>query len=75
MLENLREEATFEDDQPLLSDLPKPIRKRPPRGLDGTTGMSARQRFFLAAMFFMLSCLLGASFLVLAGKFFLPIVP
>jgi uncharacterized membrane protein len=84
MLENLRDEASFKpDDEPQESEAkkktkplkkpktPKPPRQRKPhRSLDQVTGMTAQQRFILAAMLLVMVCLLGTMLLLLTGKIF-----
>ena len=72
MLDNLRSEATFQDDEPLVSDLPQRQRPRQRRGFDRLTSTTAPQRFMLAVMLFITVCLLGFMFLILAEKINLP---
>jgi hypothetical protein len=73
MLDNLRDQATFIDDEPLEPEAPKPTRKRRKRtGFDQMTGTTAPQRFFLAVLLAIVVCLVGAAFLFLTGKIVLP---
>jgi hypothetical protein len=74
MLDNLREQATFQDDEPLEPEPPpKPVRKRRERrGFDRATGTTAPQRFMLAVMLFIVVCLVGAVLLVLLNKVAVP---
>jgi hypothetical protein len=70
MLDNLREQASFqEDEEPLdpgLTEAPKPPKRR--RSFDQITGTTAQQRFALAVMLLVIVCLLGTMFLFLSGK-------
>ena len=70
MLDNLREQASFtEEEQPLdpnAAPLPKP--PKPRRSFDQITGMTAQQRFALVVMLLVMVCLLGVILLFLAGK-------
>jgi hypothetical protein len=62
MLDDLREQASassFDEEAPRIK---RPYRER--RFL----GMTAFQRFFVAMMFFFITCLLGTFFLVVAQK-------
>jgi len=81
MLENLRDESSFKpDEEPAESEAkkktkplkkPKPPRQhRPRRSLDQITGMTALQRFVLAAMLLVMVCLLGTMMLLMTGKVF-----
>jgi hypothetical protein len=73
MLNDLRDQSSFQDDTHLEEDLPKPIKPKEHRGLDQLTGTNARQRFILAVMLFIVVCLLGVMLLFLTGKVVLPI--
>ncbi len=75
MLNDLRDQASFkEEEEPIDPAAPKPPKPRKPRrSIDQMTGMSAKQRFALAVMLFVMVCLLGTMFLLLAGKLVLPI--
>ena len=69
MLDNLRDQATFQDDEPPESEAPKPIKQRKPRrSIDQITGTTALQRFILAIMFSIVVCLLGCVFLIFTQK-------
>ena len=81
MLENLRDESSFKpDEEPAESEAKKktkPLKKpktprqsRPRRSLDQITGMTALQRFVLAAMLLVMVCLLGTMMLLMTGKVF-----
>jgi hypothetical protein len=73
MLDNLRNQATFQDDEPLEPEAPKPSKpRRPRRSFDKMVGMTAPQRFALAIMLAIVVCLLGVMLLVLSGKVALP---
>jgi hypothetical protein len=73
MLDNLRDQATFTDDEPLETEAPKPVRPRRRRsGFDQMTGTTAPQRFFLAVMLAIVVCLAGVAILFLTGKIVLP---
>lgn len=70
MLENLRDQASFQEEEaPLDPNAPKPPKPRKPRrNLDQITGMTAPQRFALAVMLFIIVCLLGVMLLLISGK-------
>ena len=69
MLDNIRNQATFQEEEPLDLDAPKPPKQRKPRpSFDRITGMTAQQRFVLAVMLSIMVCLLGTLFLVISGK-------
>ena len=69
MLDNIRNQATFQEEEPLDIDAPKPPKQRKPRpNLDRITGMNAKQRFALAVMLSIMVCLLGTMFLLISGK-------
>jgi len=52
---------------------PKPPRMRKPRrSIDEMTGMTARQRFALAVMLFVIVGLLGTMLLIISGKMIPP---
>jgi hypothetical protein len=75
MLDNLRDQATFqEEEKPLDSNAPKPPKQRKPykprRSFDQITNMTAPQRFALAVMLFIIVCLLGWMLLLISGKVF-----
>jgi hypothetical protein len=73
MLDNLRDQATFTDDEPLESEAPKPPKRRTPRrGFDQITGTTAQQRFILAVMLFIVVCLVGTVILFITNRILLP---
>jgi hypothetical protein len=76
MLDNLRDQASFQDekqppDQKKVRE-PKPPRaprqRRQYRSFDDITHMSARQRFALAVMLLIIVTLLGTMLLIISGK-------
>jgi len=74
MLDNLRNQATFEpgeEEQPEISQPEQPKPSKPRRSLDQITGTTDKQRFTLAVMLLVMVCLLGVIALVLTGKFIL----
>jgi hypothetical protein len=79
MLDNLRDQATFEPDEEeeqekIEAEKPVPPKPRKPRRtLDQMTGTTDRQRLVLAVMFFIMVCLLGTMALIITGKVVLPI--
>jgi hypothetical protein len=74
MLDDLRNQTSFQEEEeplePIKPKAPKP--RKPRRSIDQVTGMTAQQRFVLAVMLFVMVCLLGTMFLLLAGKIVLP---
>ena len=73
MLDNLRNQATFTEEEPLESEAPGPNRQRRKRhGFDQITGTTAPQRFFLAVMLAIVVCLMGTALLFLSGKIVFP---
>jgi hypothetical protein len=70
MLDNLRDQASFqEEEEPLDPNAPKlPKPRKPRRSFDQITGMTAQQRFALAVMLSIMVCLLGTVFLLVSGK-------
>ncbi|HEY5269962.1 MAG TPA: hypothetical protein VII97_06465 [Anaerolineales bacterium] len=66
MLDNLRDQASFQEEEPLDPNAPKP--PKPRRSFDQITGMTAQQRFALAVMLSIMVCLLGTVFLLISGK-------
>jgi hypothetical protein len=76
MLDNLRNQSSFQPDEEesqetIQPEQPKPPKKR--RSFDKMTGTTARQRFVLALMLLVMVCLLGIILLVVTGKVVLPI--
>jgi len=75
MLDHLREQAsttpfvpdeeTPPEEKPKKFDEPRPARSN-------FLGMNAQQRFILTLLLFMVVCLLGIMFLLIAGKVVLP---
>jgi hypothetical protein len=73
MLDNLRDQASFqEEEEPLDPNAPKP--PKPRRSFDQIIGMTAPQRFTLAVMLLIIVSLLGAMFLLISGKIVLPLI-
>ena len=74
MLDNLRDQASFTEEEPPPDPNP-PEPPKPPRprsGLDQATGTTAPQRFILAVLLSIFVCLLGTMYLVISGKMVLP---
>ena len=76
MLDNLRNQATFEPDEeeplvPIQPEKSKPPKRR--RSFDQMTGTTDKQRLLLAIMMLVMVCLLGVIFLIIAGKVALPL--
>ncbi|NTU75816.1 MAG: hypothetical protein HGA53_07055 [Anaerolineaceae bacterium] len=71
MLDDLRNSASnsFEEEQ---SPLEAEILRQPAKPKRGFLGMTAPQRFVLALMLFLLTCVLGAFCLVLTESIYLP---
>jgi hypothetical protein len=75
MLDTLRDQASFKDDEiePPDPNAPKPPKQRKPRrSFDQITHMNASQRFILALLFSVVVCLLGVMLLMFSGKVSLP---
>ena len=76
MLDNLRNQASFQpDDEPASEEQPlqrKQNPRRPRKSLDRALGMTAPQRFLLSVMLLVLVCLLGSMLLMITGKVVLP---
>jgi hypothetical protein len=73
MLDNLRNQASFQEDE----NSPEPTKQQPEiiknrRSLDQFTGMNAKQRFMLALMLLVMVCLMGTMLLVAMNKIVLP---
>lgn len=68
MLEEFREQAntssTFEEEEPL-----EEVKKLPEKR--NFLGMSPAQRFVIALMLFLMTCIMGSLFLVVTGRVFL----
>lgn len=78
MLDNLRNQATFEpdeeDEEKIEAVKPAPPKPRKPRRtLDQITGTTDKQRLILAIMFFIMVCLFGTMALIITGRVVLPI--
>jgi hypothetical protein len=76
MLDNLRDQATFQpdDEEPLVPSHPeKPKLRKPRRSFDQITGTTDKQRFMLAIMLLVAVCLLGVILLVLTGTIVMPV--
>jgi hypothetical protein len=76
MLDNLRNQATFEPEEEEPADIIQPEKKKPSkprRTFDQMTGTTDKQRLLLAVMLLVMVCLLGVILLVIAGKVVLPI--
>ncbi len=81
MLDNLRDQASFQDEKqppdqikikepkpPKPPKPPGPRQRRQYRSFDDITHMSARQRFALAVMLLIIVTLLGTMLLIISGK-------
>jgi hypothetical protein len=84
MLDDLRNQASFKEEEPpevkeskppkpaKPPKPPKPPKKPRPRiqlpSMDKMTGMTPRQRFVLAVMLLIMVCLLGMMLLLVTGK-------
>ena len=76
MLDNLRDQATFQpdDEEPLVPSQPeKPKPRKPRRSFDQITGTTDKQRLMLAIMLLVAVCLLGVILLVLTGTIVMPV--
>ncbi len=67
MLDNLRDQTSFQPDEP---EPPDEAKKRPTSKRKG--GLTAPQRFVLALMFLVVVCLMGVVILAVTGKIVLP---
>ena len=74
MLDNLRNEASFQPDEeePVEAQPVQPKPSKPSRSFDQMTGTTDRQRLMLAVMLFVMVLLLGVLFLVMTGTVMLP---
>jgi hypothetical protein len=69
MLDDLRNSATGTNEP----QSPSPFREEPPRRRSAPfLGMTPVQRFVLALILFMMTCVIGTGCLVLTGKIYLP---
>jgi hypothetical protein len=74
MLDNLRNQASFQpDEEPPQEEPEKPKVRKPRRSLDQITGMTAGQRLLLAMMLLFMVCLFGFMLLMITQKMVLPI--
>lgn len=77
MLDNLRNQSSFQPDEEEPQELVQPEKpKKPPRprrSFDQVTGTTAKQRLVLAVMLLVMVCLLGVILLVITGKVVPPI--
>jgi hypothetical protein len=77
MLDNLRNQASFQPDEeekpPETSQPEKPKPRKPRRSFDQVTGTNDKQRLMLAVMLLVMVCLLGVILLVITGKVIPPI--
>ncbi len=78
MLDNLRNQATFEPDEEDEEKIeavqpPQPKPRKPRRSFDQVTGTTDKQRLALAVMLLVMVCLLGTMLLIITGKVVLPI--
>jgi hypothetical protein len=78
MLDNLRNESSFQPEEEEPQELIQPEKtKKPPRprrSFDQLTGTNAKQRLVLAVMLLVMVCLLGVILLVVTGKIVLPFI-
>ena len=86
MLDNLRNQASFQEEEEPIDhkppQQPKPRKPRTPRtprtprrSFDQLTGMTAPQRFILVMMLFFIVCLFGIMLLFISGRVVLPFIP
>lgn len=77
MLDNLRNQSSFQPDEEEPQELvqPEKTKKLPTRhrSFDQVTGTTAQQRLVLAVMLLVMVCLLGVILLVITGKVVPPI--
>ena len=72
MLDNLRDQSSFKEEEPVpeMQEPSKTPKRR--KTLDQITGMTAGQRFFLSLMLLVMVCLLGTMALIVTGTVNLP---
>jgi hypothetical protein len=76
MLDNLRSQASFKEEEPLDQPAPKPPKQRKPRrSINQITGTTPPQRFILAVMFFIVFCLVGITVALISGRIVVPFLP
>ena len=69
MLDNLRNQSSFQpEEEPSANTPPPPPLRGQRKTLDQLTGMKAQQRFALAVMLLVMVCLLGFVLLLVTGK-------
>jgi hypothetical protein len=75
MLNDLRNQATFEPEEEPVEPIPPQKTKpsKPRRSFNQITRTTDKQRLVLAVMLLMMVCLLGVILLVFTGKWVLPI--
>jgi hypothetical protein len=74
MLDNLRNQATFKDEeQPEIIQPEQPKPPKPSRSFDQMTHTTDKQRLLLALMLLIMVCLAGIILLVFSGKVVLPV--
>ncbi len=67
-------EDDFEEEEPVFTD-EDPVPEVPARGFQYNPywlGLAPAQRFILAVMFFIMTCILSSMFLIVTGRIFLP---
>jgi hypothetical protein len=72
MLDNLRNQATFEPEEEEKPEFIQPEQPKPRSSFDKMTGTTDKQRLLLALMLLMIVCLLGVLLLFFSGKWVLP---
>jgi hypothetical protein len=74
MLDNLRNQATFiDEEQPEIIQPEQPKPPKPRHSFDQMTHTTDKQRLLLALMLLIMVCLVGIILLVFSGKVVLPI--
>jgi cell division septal protein FtsQ len=69
MLDNLRNQASFQEEEPNDPKVSQDSKERKPRrSLDQVTHMTPQQRFALALMLLIIVVLLGVMLLFISGK-------
>jgi hypothetical protein len=68
MLDNLRDEASFVEEEPAAEELPK----KPVKSSRPFLGMTPAQRFVIALLLFLMTCLLGTFCLLVTERVVLP---
>ncbi|MEN6408155.1 MAG: hypothetical protein ABFD44_00420 [Anaerolineaceae bacterium] len=70
MLDNLRDEASFVEEEPV----PEELSKKPAKPSRPFLGMTPAQRFVIALLLFLMICLLGTFCLLVTERVVLPIM-